>query len=126
MHIVLYGRDPYLMTGQGSRPNGKYGCFGNDSNRQSHPCAKPEAAMTWAVERVSLPSELVYDPFAGAFTTALACLRLGRRFVGCEIDQGYFDYGCARVAEASRQLDLFPCLDPTEAAGKDAQGRLFS
>jgi len=107
MHVCLYGRCPYNATGQGARPNGKYGVSGtNESNRVSHPCAKPLDVMLWLVERTTLPGARVLDPFAGAFTTGVACLRLGRPFIGIEIERRYFDVGCARLEAATAALEV--------------------
>jgi hypothetical protein len=115
MHCAFYGPDPYGCT----RPNGKYGIYGNDANRVDHPCAKPINAMMWAVERASLNGETVLDPFMGSGTTGVACARLGRRFVGVEIEPRYFDIACRRIEQAQRQPDLFvhaPVAEPPEDA----------
>jgi DNA modification methylase len=45
------------------------------------------------------PGDLVCDPCAGGFTTALACRSLGRRFVGCDVDAACIERGHARLAE---------------------------
>jgi site-specific DNA-methyltransferase (adenine-specific) len=49
----------------------------------------------------------VCDPFMGSGTTGVACARLGRRFIGIEIEPKYFDIACRRIEEAQRQADLF-------------------
>jgi DNA modification methylase len=107
MHALFYGPDPYLSAGMGSRPNGKYGLYGNDSNKVDHPCAKPLSAMVWAVNRASLPGHAVLDPFMGSGTTGVACAKLGRKFIGIEIEPRYFDIACRRIEAAYGQLDLF-------------------
>jgi 16S rRNA G966 N2-methylase RsmD len=107
MHCVFYGPDPYLSAGKGSRPNGKYGCYGNDANRIDHPCAKPLAAMEWAVGRASFEKHLVLDPFMGSGTTGVACMNLGRTFIGIEIEPKYFDIACERIENAQRQQRMF-------------------
>jgi site-specific DNA-methyltransferase (adenine-specific) len=43
------------------------------------------------------PGELVLDPFMGAGSTGLAAIRLGRRFLGIEIDQHWFDVACRKI-----------------------------
>jgi site-specific DNA-methyltransferase (adenine-specific) len=53
------------------------------------------------------PGELVCDPFAGSGTTGVACLRLGRRFVGWEKDERYFRVAVKRLTAAREQLRLF-------------------
>lgn len=60
-----------------------------------------------AVNRASLPNALVLDPFMGSGTTGVACAKLGRRFVGIEVDAGYFQTACQRIDDAYRQADLF-------------------
>jgi hypothetical protein len=107
MFAVFYGQCPYTANGLGSRPNGHYGLYGNDSNQIDHPCAKPLAAMRWAVARASLECETILDPFMGSGTTGVAAVKLGRRFIGIEIEPKYFDIACRRISEALRQPDLF-------------------
>jgi DNA modification methylase len=46
---------------------------------------------------------LVLDPFMGSGTTGVACLQTGRRFIGIEIDEGYFDIACRRIEAAAAQ-----------------------
>ena len=49
----------------------------------------------------------ILDPFMGSGTTGVACVKLGRKFIGIEIDEGYFDIACKRIEEAYRQPDFF-------------------
>lgn len=72
-----------------------------------HPHLKPVEVLSEMVEWATLPSQTVLDPFMGSGTTGVACARLGRKFVGCEIDPGYFDIACRRIEEAQKQSDLF-------------------
>jgi len=73
-----------------------------------HPCPKPEGLMEAVVERFSEPGEVVMDPFMGIGTTGVACGRLGRSFVGIEIDSGYFNTASQRVRA---------CYPPNTAIG---------
>jgi site-specific DNA-methyltransferase (adenine-specific) len=43
----------------------------------------------------------------GSGTTGVACVKLGRRFIGIEIDPGYFDIACDRIRKAYAQPDMF-------------------
>lgn len=72
-----------------------------------HPCVKPVAWMAWLVQLASDPGGQICDPFAGTFTTAVACVQLGRRCVSIELEQAYFDEGCRRVEEVYAQGDFF-------------------
>jgi site-specific DNA-methyltransferase (adenine-specific) len=47
------------------------------------------------------------DPFMGSGTTGVACARLGRPFVGVELDPRHFETACRRISEAQCQSDLF-------------------
>lgn len=71
-----------------------------------HPCPKPLNLMTWAVGRFSEPSSVVLDPFCGSGTTGVACLRLGRRFIGIEREPKYAAIARERLEAESRGLTL--------------------
>ncbi len=74
--------------------------------RAAHPTQKPIAIMTPFVALIE-QNETVLDPFMGSGTTGVACVKLGRKFIGIEIDPGYFDIAVKRVEEAYRQPDFF-------------------
>ncbi len=71
-----------------------------------HPFQKPLALMRWCVEMIK-PELIILDPFMGSGTTGVACVELGRKFIGVEIDEKYFDIACERISRAERQGDLF-------------------
>lgn len=74
------------------------------SGRHEHPAQKPIALMLDLVSDFTDPCETILDPFAGSGTTGVACLRLGRRFIGIEKDEKYFELACERLrAEESSQ-----------------------
>lgn len=49
----------------------------------------------------------VLDPFRGSGTTGVACARLGRRFIGVEIEPRYFDIACLPLSLLNPPTDLF-------------------
>lgn len=72
-----------------------------------HPTQKPVALMAWCLEQVKVTeADLVFDPYMGSGPTAVACARLGCRFVGCEIVPEYFDTACRRVEEELSRAPL--------------------
>ena len=73
---------------------------GNDH----HPTEKPVQLMMAMLEWTR---GTVLDPFMGSGTTGVAAARLGRPFVGIEIDPAYFDIACRRIEDAQRQGDMF-------------------
>lgn len=108
--IFYYGKDPYLAAGLGRRANGFSATDGAEKN--GHPCPKPIGQAKWLVNRASLAGETVLDPFMGSGTTGVACVMLGRRFVGIELEPTYFEIACRRIEEALRQPRLFGELPP--------------
>ena len=86
----------------------------SDVDRQ-HPTQKPLAVMSWCV---GWTSGEVLDPFMGSGTTGVACAKLGRKFIGIEIDEGYFDIACKRIEDAYKQPDMF-VAPPQKAAQAD-------
>ena len=73
-----------------------------------HPTVKPLALMEYLVKLVSREGQVVLDPFMGSGTTGMACKRLGREFIGIEIDEEYFKIAQARIDawKADEQLKL--------------------
>jgi len=72
-----------------------------------HPTEKPAALMAHYISNSTQPDQTVLDPFMGVGSTGVAAIRSDRRFVGCEIEQKYFDIACKRIEGAQRQSDLF-------------------
>ncbi len=76
------------------------------SYTKNHPTQKPLELMEWCLGFV-IDANTILDPFMGSGTTLVACAKLGRKGIGIEIDEGYFDIACKRVTEAYRQPDFF-------------------
>jgi len=74
-----------------------------DSKKAAHPTQKPVSLMA---ELVRAAPGSVLDPFSGTGTTGVACVQTGRKFIGCEIDPGYFAIAEKRIREAQMQLRL--------------------
>jgi site-specific DNA-methyltransferase (adenine-specific)/modification methylase len=72
---------------------------------EAHPTQKPLAPVQEIV-RLS-DSKTILDPFMGSGTTGVAAVKLGRKFIGIEIEPKYFDIACRRISEALKQGDLF-------------------
>lgn len=94
---------------------------GRDGGKE-HPTQKPTEIMEWCLGFVP-NARTILDPFMGSGTTGVACARLGRRFIGIEIEPRYFDIACRRIENAYKQADLFveqPIPeDPAEARLRD-------
>lgn len=73
-----------------------------------HPTQKPQRLMAELVSLFSQPGDVVLDPFMGSGSTGVACITLGRRFVGIEREARYFDIACERIRLAEAQGSLLP------------------
>jgi len=86
---------------------GSHGVFivnkGGDP-RTGHQTQKPLALMELLVRLFSDPGELILDPFVGSGTTGVAAIRLGRRFLGWEMNPDYVEVARRRLANAREQL----------------------
>ena len=80
-------------------PNGSEKGFGK------HPTQKP----TQLLERIILAStkegDWVFDPFAGSSTTGVACVKMQRKFIGCELEKEYIDLSIKRLEKAVNEVD---------------------
>jgi site-specific DNA-methyltransferase (adenine-specific) len=70
------------------------------ANISEHPNAKPLPLMSYLMKKFSSPGDLVFDPFVGSGTTAVAAKVAGRRYIGIELDRGYAAIAKRRVDEA--------------------------
>lgn len=81
---------------------------GESNGLREHPTQKPIALMKWCIDQADVPvSAIILDPFMGSGTTGVAAVKLGRKFIGIEIEPKYFDIACRRISEALKQPDLF-------------------
>jgi site-specific DNA-methyltransferase (adenine-specific)/modification methylase len=78
----------------------------NEKGEFYHPTQKPVDLMKWCIEQAGNP-ESILDPFMGSGTTGVACMQLGRKFIGIEIEPKYFDIACERIENAQRQGRMF-------------------
>jgi site-specific DNA-methyltransferase (adenine-specific) len=87
-------------------------------NRE-HKTQKPEGLMCWVVSNTVPSIGTCLDPFMGSGTTGVACARLGRRFIGIEIEPKYYEIALRRIEQAQRQKDLFIHTAPAAAKTAD-------
>lgn len=76
-----------------------------------HPTQKPVRLMTWSIEQVGTAAS-VLDPFMGSGSTGVACVQLGRKFIGIERELSYFRTACKRIEQAHAQGQLFAPAAP--------------
>jgi len=72
-----------------------------------HLCPRSEDHFRWLASWWSDDNETILDPFMGSGTTGVACMQLGRKFIGVEIEPKYFDIAVKRITAAAAQLTMF-------------------
>lgn len=70
-----------------------------------HPAEKPLSLLRDLVKET--PGEIILDPFLGSGTAGVAAVEYGRRFIGIELDERWFDISCRRIEDAYKQPRLF-------------------
>lgn len=88
----------------------------NPRIKGGHPTQKPVPLFEYFIRTYSNPGDLVLDNVIGAGTTAVAAVNTGRRFIGMEIEEKYFDMATANVAAARAAA-------PSTTAKKKASSR---
>lgn len=106
-----HGRGHSAWNGGGKRGVFTYGKHdtgnGHGGTRNRHPTQKPLSLMSELVQLFTNEGETILDPFMGSGSTLVAAAKKGRKGVGIEINQEYFDLACERIYEAYKQPDMF-------------------
>ena len=76
------------------------------SKERIHETEKPVELLKHLLMIHSNENDVVLDPYAGSFSTAIACHDLKRNFIGFELDKGYYDKAQKRIREHQMQLRL--------------------
>ena len=103
--VFYYGRPPRIGLDIGDttyRINDA-----SSPGADGHPCPKPLHTMRQLVNLATNGGDTALDPFMGSGTTGVACAKMGRKFIGIEIEPKYFDIACERIENAQRQERLF-------------------
>jgi DNA modification methylase len=92
----------------GSRPDSIHVSSVEDTKYIQHPCPKPLNIWSKLLIRGSVKeSDIILDMFMGSGTTAIACIRNRRKWIGIEMSKKYCDIVVERVKDEERQLNLF-------------------
>lgn len=110
--LIVYGTDaPKLLHKGGANvwrlPAFSSGARATDGEKV-HPTQKPVELITKAIEDSTEPGAVVLDTFMGSGTTAVACLRTGRHYIGFELDEKYHAIAEQRIAAEVESLEEVP------------------
>ena len=72
-----------------------------------HPTQKPVDLLRYIVRTYSNEGDTILDNCMGSGTTAVACIKEKRHFIGFELNKDYYDKACQRIDAEKRQLTLF-------------------
>lgn len=72
-----------------------------------HPTQKPVDLLRWLVLTYTNPGQTVLDNCMGSASTAIACIKEKRHFIGFELKKEYYDKACQRIKREQQQLSLF-------------------
>jgi len=99
--ILVYGEDPYLSRGMGSRPDVLVHEFENRSRHSfNHPTPKPEKIWSKLITRLSIDTgQMIIDPFLGSGTTCYCAKKLNRYSIGIEIEEKYCEIAAKRCMQ---------------------------
>ena len=72
-----------------------------------HPTQKPVDLMRWLIKTYTNEGERIFDGYSGSGTTALACIKEKRSFIGSEMKKEYYDMAHKLIDEAQMQYSFF-------------------
>jgi len=75
--------------------------------QSEHPTQKPTDLYSYLIQTYTNAGDTVLDFTMGSGTTGVACMQLGRKFIGCELDAGYFAIAEKRIKAAASQEIMF-------------------
>src|SRR5436190_12183757 len=85
-------------------------------DRDAHPCQLSEKLMERIIRLTTRPGDVVFDPFCGAGTTAIAAMKLGRKFVVVDVDPNYVRITNEKLAAMKQNADLFKTFAVSRAS----------
>ena len=99
-------------------------CAPQDKNR-FHPTQKPVYLYKKILSWYAKAGDKILDTHLGSGSSAIACIDMGLRFTGCEIDKTYYEKDVERIAEYQRQQELFDVKNLTFSGRESESGKLF-
>ena len=82
----------------GKHPNNLLKCWFEEDEERWHEAQKPLSILEFLIKLSTREGQIILDPFAGSGSTAVACQRLGRQFIGFEINSEYVQIAESRLS----------------------------
>lgn len=99
----IYDADKKLQGNLISMPS----VVSNSHEKEDHPTQKPVRLLRYLVRTYSNEGDTILDNCMGSGTTAVACIKENRHFIGFELNKDYYDKACKRIDAEQRQLTIF-------------------
>jgi site-specific DNA-methyltransferase (adenine-specific) len=94
-YVDLGSAARFFYCAKASKSERNFGLPEGTTNK--HPTVKPLSLIEYLIKLISVEGAVVLDPFMGSGTTGIACTRLGRKFVGYELDTDSFSISTTRL-----------------------------
>ena len=95
--MLWYVKEAY-PSGRGFLRDGIEITGKNGQNKESgHKWEQDETWATYYIEKLTKPGDVVLDPYMGSGTVADVCMKLGRKFIGFEVEQEYVNMANKRL-----------------------------
>ncbi len=102
--VMVFAKSGFRLRDKAASGAGDVWYIPQETNTD-HPAPFPIELPLRILETID--HKTILDPFMGSGTTGVAAVRLGRRFIGIEVEPKYFAVACRRIDEALRQPDMF-------------------
>lgn len=122
--VALLPMDKFAIPNRGLRDIQKFKWC--STKPSGHPAEKPEALMDFLISNSTRHGDIVLDPFMGSGTVGASALRLGRRYIGIELDPKWFNHSADRLRAVNQQTvldsphDLRAWVPPSEEYAKES------
>jgi site-specific DNA-methyltransferase (adenine-specific) len=108
------------VLGDLKHPTSIYTCSKPHPSVALHRTEKPVALMEYLVSTYSNIGDKVYDPFMGAGAIGVACMKLGRWFIGCDQNEHYYNIAHDRIRkEFYEQYKILHPYDQSVRVGQE-------
>ena len=108
-HDIIWFATKGKFAFPGKRPKSVYACQRISGACLVHPNQKPIDLMEQLVASLTVPGQLVLDPFMGSGSTGVAAMNTGRSFIGIEKSSEYFKIAEDRIVAATPPCSLDDC-----------------
>jgi site-specific DNA-methyltransferase (adenine-specific) len=101
--LILYGNKGRVeLNGERDRDV----IYSNRTGNNLHPTQKPQDIIQYMIKKTTNVNDLIFDGFAGSFTTCVAAEQLNRRSIGIELEKKYCDIGIKRLNSLQLKFDI--------------------